>query len=163
MKSFLGYILICSVPALLSLNGNAQEANNEFNQSDGDSLGFEQTVRQVISTHPAVAKAEQAIQMAEAGIGLAQTSRLPEVDATAGYTFLGPLPSITIPDMGTFKMGTPNNINSAVNVREILFDFSRTASKVRLQQSSRDMASAGMDLVKQQLVMATAVCFYSLV
>jgi outer membrane protein len=146
-----------------SLYAGAQTTGTQNNMILGDSLGFEETVRKVVTTHPAVLKAAEAVQMADAGVGMAQTTRLPEVDVTAGYTFLGPLPSITIPDMGTFKMGTPNNITSALNARQTLVDFSRTSSNVRLQKSSRDISAANLELVKQQLVMATAVGFYSLV
>jgi outer membrane protein len=148
---------------LSSLFAGAQTTGTHNNMFSGDSLGFEETVRKVVTTHPAVLKAAEAVQMAEAGVGMAQTTRLPEVDVTAGYTFLGPLPSITIPDKGTFKMGTPNNITSALNVRETLVDFSRTSGNVQLQKSSRDISAANLELVKQQLIMATAVGYYSLV
>jgi outer membrane protein len=141
----------------------AQTTGVQNNPLKGDSLGFEEAVQKVVTTHPAVLKAAEALQMAEAGVGLAYTTRLPEVDVTAGYTFLGPLPSITIPDRGTFKMGTPNNISTALNVRETLVDFSRTSGNVRLQKSSRDITAANLEMVKQQLIMATTVGFYSLV
>jgi outer membrane protein len=157
------YLLLAISFGFISSYAGAQTTGPGSGTTEGDSLDFGEMVRKVIVGHPAVMKAAEAVQMAEAGVGLAHTTRLPEVDITAGYTFLGPLPSITIPDMGTFKMGTPNNIVSAFNIRETLLDFSRTNGNVELQKSSRDISAANLELIKQQLVMATAVGYYSLV
>jgi outer membrane protein len=164
MKMWYKYILIVSFSGFTLLPHPAVSQGSLLNEPKaGDSLSFEETVRLMLTTHPAVMKAQEAVKMSEAGVGLAHTNRLPDVDVTAGYTFLGPLPSITIPDMGTFRMGTPNNLNSSLNFRETLYDFSRTKNNVKVQESSREMAVAGLELVRQQLIMAAAANFYTLV
>jgi outer membrane protein len=157
------FLILLAGRLSVSADASAQDIRSGKELLKADSLDFTETVHQVITTHPAVLKAEDAVKMAEAGVGLAQTGHLPDVDVTAGYTFLGPIPSISIPDMGTFKMGTPNNYNAALNVRETLYDFSRTKNNVKLQVSSREMASAGLEMVRQQLALVTAASFYSLV
>jgi outer membrane protein len=141
----------------------AQETKLELPFSLADSLSLEAIVQQVITTHPSVLKASEGISMAEAGIGLAKSGHFPDIDFSAGYTFLGPIPTITIPDMGSFKMGTPSNFNSAINIRETVFDFSRSASQVKLQESTKDLAGAGIEVLKQKLALATTLDYYSLI
>ncbi len=139
------------------------QVKQDQNFDTSDSLSLETIIKRVITTHPSVLKATEGIRMAEAGIGLAKSTRFPDIDFSAGYTFLGPIPSIQIPDMGTFRMGTPSNFNSLLNIRETVFDFSRTETQIKLQESSKEMAAAGIGVLKQKLALATAMNFYSLI
>jgi outer membrane protein TolC len=141
----------------------AQTNNTETGLNTADSVDLESVVTEVLKTHPSVIKATEAIQYAEAGIGMAKSARLPDIDFLAGYTHLGPIPSITIPDLGTLKMGINDNINSAVSVRENIYSFTKTEKNIQVQESAREIATASVDLVKEKLTLITALNYYTLV
>jgi outer membrane protein len=153
---------------LLSLLGfsyllHAENPGNQTGFNPADSIDLQQVVKQVISTYPSVQKAEEAIQAAEAGIGLARSGYLPGIDADAGYTRLGPVSKLSVPQLGTFQIYPENNYNASVTVHQTVYDFSKTARNVRLQESSKEMAEKNVDLVKQKLSLLTSISYYSLV
>ena len=148
---------------MLTLTVAAQSISKEINFNAEESLSLEAIIKQVVATHPTILKAAEAVQIADAGVGMAKTGKLPDIDFTAGYTRLGPLSSITIPDMGTFQMGVADNFNTSLNVRQSIYDFSKTDKSIKLQESSKEMATQAVELVKQRLSLATALNYYSLV
>ncbi len=149
--------------AILFFEGYSQNPPTGLLINPDDSLSLDVVLKQVINTHPSVMKASEAIQIAEAGIGLARSAKLPEIDFAAGYTRIGPIPSITIPDMGTFQMGANDNYNSAFNIRQSVFDFHKTDNNIQLQESTKEMTSVNVELIKQKLALTTTLNFYSLV
>ena len=70
-----------------------------------DSLSLPAILKQVLATYPTVIKAQEAIQAADAGIGLAKSSYYPNIGGNAGYTYIGPVPELTMPN---------NSIHSSV-------------------------------------------------
>ena len=141
----------------------SQTSQPQGNLNITDSLNLESIVKEVLNTHPSVIKANEAIQIAEAGIGLAKSARLPNIDFLAGYTHVAPIPSITIPDLGAFKMGANDNFNSVVSIHENIYTFSKTDRNIELQESTKDITSANADLVKERLTYITALNYYTLV
>ena len=158
-KKFAGIIVF----SLMLGNLSAQNVLSESNLNLADSLDLESVIRQVVETHPSIIKATEAIQIAEAGIGMAKSARYPDIDFNAGYTHVAPISTITIPDLGTLKMGVNDNISSVVNVHENIYSFGKTDKNIQLQQSSKEIAQANVDLVKDRLSLLTALNYYTLV
>jgi len=157
-RAFMLIILL----AFFSLAAVSQESTTVNQINTEDSLSLETILKDVLASHPSVIKSTEAIQMAESGIGLAKSARLPDVDFGAGYMRMGPIPSIDIPGMGTFKMAPADNYNATLNVRETIYDFSKTEKNIQLQQNSKEIATANLELVKQRLALLTAVNYYTL-
>ena len=155
--------MVIVVSALAFTNIHAQTNQMESSLNIADSLDLESVINEVISTHPSVKKATEAIQIAEAGIGMAKSTRLPDIDFLTGYTHVGPIPSITIPDVGTLKMGANDNFNSVVGVHENIYSFTKTEKNIQLQESTKEIATANVDLVKEKLTLITALNYYTLV
>lgn len=149
----------------------AGSGNNAFSQAQqqppafnvGDSLTLPRILGQVLASYPAVMKAEEAINAAEAGIGMAKSGYYPYVNATVGYTRLDPVSEITIPDMGSFNFIPNNNYNATVNVSANLYDFAKTSRKVDLEKSAKELSEKNVDLVRQRLTLTTAISYYSLI
>ncbi len=144
-------------------NASAQAKQLADSINIADSLTLEVILKQVVASHPTVVKAAEAIQLAESGIGLAKSAHLPDIDFGTGYARIGPVPSISVPGMGSFDMAPANNLNATLNVRETVYDFSKTEKNIQLQESSKDIATANVDLVKQRLALVTAANYYLLV
>jgi len=128
-----------------------------------DSINLQQVVQKVIETYPSVLRAQESIHTAEAGIGLAKSAYYPDIDLGAGYTRIGPVPSITIPNMGTFDMASANNYNTSLNIHQTVYDFSKTEKNILLAESGKDIAMKSVDLVKQKLTILAITNYYSLV
>jgi outer membrane protein len=128
-----------------------------------DSLTLPQILSQVLTNYPTVTKAQEAIQAAEAGIGMAKSGYYPNINANASYARIDPVSSITIPDMGTFSFMPNNNYNADVIVNANLYDFEKTARKVDLEKSTKELSEKNVELVRQRLTLTTSVSYYSLI
>ena len=145
-------LILVAFALLFTRQANAQNTIQAFTS---DSVELEQVVKRVVDTHPSVLKAEEAINSAMAGVALAKAAWYPDIDLGAGYTRIGPVPSITIPNMGTFEMAPANNYNTSVNVHQTVYDFSKTERSVKVAESGKDIIEKNVELVKQKLSLLT--------
>lgn len=136
---------------------------NTVSEFTNDSVDLQKVVTGVIETYPTVMKAKEAINAAEAGIGLANSGYYPDIDFGAGYTRIGPVPSISVPNLGIFDMAPANNYNTSVNVRQTVYDFSKTKTNIEVAESGKAIAEKNIDLVKQRLTSITITSYYMLV
>jgi outer membrane protein len=127
-----------------------------------DSLSLNFIIERVVSTYPTVKVAQEAINNAQARIGLAQTGYNPELDFTAAYSNLGPVTKLTIPDFGTFELFPQNNYSAAVNVKQVVYDFGRTKMNVSLENENKSISEQSLEQVKQRLSMLAVSNFYTL-
>jgi outer membrane protein len=159
MKMIRFRILSFFTLSLFAVNmASAQNNNSAFT---GDSVNLQQVVTRVIETHPSVLKAEEAINSVEAGIGLARSAYYPDIDLGAGYTRIGPIPAISVPGLGSFDMAPANNFNTTLNVRQTVYDFSKTKTNIQLAESNKDIAEKNIDLLRQKLSLITITSYYT--
>jgi outer membrane protein len=130
--------------------------------SKNDSLSLKQLIGEVVSTHPSVKAAEEALNNADARIGLARTGYYPTVDASASFSNIGPVTKISIPSMGTFQLYPENNYSAALNVRQLIYDFGRTKTNIAIETESKKIGELSLDQVRQKMSMATISSFYTL-
>jgi outer membrane protein TolC len=128
-----------------------------------DSLSFDQVLGQVITTYPSVLKAQEAIQSAEAAIGLAKSGYYPNITADAGYARIGPVSQINFPGFGDIKIFPENNYNVSAGVNQTIYDFEKTARNVKLEKSTKEISEKNVELVKQRLTLLTGISYYMLV
>ena len=116
----------------------------------------------MIKNHPAVKNAEEALNNADARIGLAKTGYYPEADVTANYSNMGPVIKFTIPDMGTFQLFPENNYSASLNYRQLLYDFGRTKQNIAAENENKAINQQTVEQVKQKLSLLTVYNFYAL-
>lgn len=127
-----------------------------------DSLSLKYIIQRVVTTYPTVKVAEEAINNADARIGLARTGYNPEFDLTAAFSNLGPVTKLSIPDMGTFQLYPENNYSAGVNVRQTVYDFGRTRKNVSLESENKSISVQSLEQVKQRLSALAVSNFYTL-
>ena len=159
LKIFPLIILLISSVVFIQ-NAEGQTSINTFT---GDSVDLQTIVKSVIQTHPSVLKAEEAINSVEAGIGLAYAAHYPDIDASAGYTRIGPVPAISVPGLGSFNMAPADNYSAALNIHETIYDFSKTKKNIEVAESNKEIAEKNIDIVRQKLISVTIATFYTLV
>jgi outer membrane protein len=128
-----------------------------------DSLSLKNVIQQVVSTYPAVKAAEEAINNADARIGLAKTSYNPVVDMIASFSNLGPVTKLSFPDMGTFQLYPGSNYSASLNYQQLISDFGRTKKNVQMENENKDITKQTAEQVKQRMSEMAVINFYSLV
>lgn len=137
--------------------------NNAQPVVTGDSLTLSQIMQMVIQSHPTIKEAEEAIAEADAKIGLAKAAYLPNVDASASYSRIGPVPTIDFPGLGKFQLYPENNYSAGINYNQTVYDFGKTKKSVDVEIENKSLATKKVDLAKQGLSLLSATTFYNLV
>lgn len=128
-----------------------------------DSLSLKSIIEEVTANHPAVKKALEELNVADAKIGLAEANYLPNVDFSTSYSRIGPVATIHIPDMGSFSFVPHDNYSAAVNVNQTVYDFGRTDKAVQLEKQGKELTRQTVEQVKQRLSQAVIANYYTLV
>lgn len=127
-----------------------------------DSLTVEQAVQRVLATHPAIKQAMAQTGVSEARVRGTGSSRYPTIRAEAQYNRIGPVPELSIPNMGSFKFYPENNWDAHIAAHYTLLDFGRTSTSMDLKQSQVQSAKDGVELTKTLLALQTIRAFYSI-
>jgi outer membrane protein len=157
-------IIIASVILLLSGTtiAECQVLFSLKGKPNTDSLALKEIIKLVITTHPTVKVAEEAINNADSRIGLAKTGYNPEIDLTGSFSNLGPVTKLTIPDMGTFQLYPSNNYSAAVNYRQVVYDWGRTRQNIDFENQNKLINEQTLEQVKQRLSFIAVNYFYTL-
>ncbi len=136
--------------------------DNETNLQNGDSLSLEWIIQEVVSTHPMVKAAQEGLNKADAQIGLARSGYYPNVSFAANVNTVGPVPSLTIPDMGTFHFVPRNNYSGVFSVHQNIYDFGKTDRNVALADEGKKLTERSVEQVKQSLSIRAIQVYYTL-
>ena len=128
-----------------------------------DSLSLNAIIGEVTTNHPAVKKAMEELNISDAKIGLAESNYLPNVDFTSSYSRMGPISTITIPDMGSFSFVPHDNYSAAFNVSQTISDFGKTEKNVQIEKQGKELTRQTVEQVKQKLSQAAIANYYTLV
>lgn len=129
----------------------------------GDSLSLNVIISEVVQNHPAVKKAQEDLNVADAKIGVAESLYKPNVDFTSSYTRIGPISSVTIPDLGSFSFVPHDNYSAAFNVNQTVFDFGKKEKSISLEKQGKELSRQSVEQVKQKLSQAVIANYYTLV
>lgn len=78
------------------------------------------------------------------------------------YNRIGPVPELTIPEMGSYKFYPENNYDAHIAARYTVFDFGKTGTAVKLSQSRVQMSRDLVGLTKTALALHTIRTFYAI-
>jgi len=129
----------------------------------GDSLSLNTIISEVTANHPMVQKAMEELNVSDAKIGLAESNYLPNVDFASTYSRMGPISTITIPDMGHFSFMPHDNYSAVINVNQTVYDFGKTEKSVLLEKQGKELNVRSVEQVKQKLSQAVIANYYTLV
>lgn len=161
-KKVVFYILIIGLLFLGSPFINAQtESSNRKELLSSDSLTLKEILSVVILNHPSVKEAEEILNETDYRINNAKSGYYPNVDISASYAHIGPVPSVSLGDQ-SFAMAPSDNIGGALNFRQTIYDFGRTSRSILLEKENQNIESVNVSIVKQRLTMNVINTFYAL-
>jgi outer membrane protein len=154
----------CSIIIVILIISGVYTMTVRAGQIQSDSLSIDSVIRAVVSIHPSVQQAEEALNAADAKIGLAKSGYYPTADITASYTFLYPVRSIRLSADGpSFDMFPMNNYSTALNLNQTIYAFGRNATRVHYEMESKNLNEQSLEFIKQQLTMRTISAYYILI
>jgi outer membrane protein len=156
------FILSIILFLLISKTTYSQVPSSVKVKSETDSLALKEIINRVITSYPTVRAAEEAINNANARIGMAKTGYYPDVDVTASYANMGPVTKLTIPDMGTFQLYPENNYSASLNYRQVIYDFGRTRQNIVLENENKKLGEQTLEQVKQKMALLAVNNYYTL-
>lgn len=138
-------------------------AGRGYSQTIGaDSLELTPLIGKVIQTYPTIQQAAEALTAADLKIELARSAYLPNAMATGSFSHIGPVPSLTLPDVGSFSLAPKNPVNASVNINQTITDFGKTKKNIEYEEKSKQLASLGVEQVKQKMSLAVINCYFNL-
>jgi outer membrane protein len=137
--------------------------NGLFSQTaPADTLTLGEAIDSVMKQYPAFLISEEALRAADAKIDLARTGYLPDIDISATYSRIGPVPSFDFPSFGHIQLYPDNNIIANLNYQQNIYDFGKTAGKVKAEQQGKKVAAENVEVVRQQLTKRVVNLYYSI-
>ena len=127
-----------------------------------DSLDLEWIIQEVIQHHPMVQSAGEAVKSADAQIGLAKSGYYPNIGFDANVSNIGPIPSLTIPDMGTFSFTPKVNVSGDFSIHQNIYDFGKTAQGISMADEGKSLSEQSVEQVKQNLALQSIRIYYTL-
>jgi len=132
------------------------------NTQENDSLTLNQVINEVIQSYPTIKVAEETLNSADGKIGLSKSGYYPDVDFTANFSHIGPVPTLTFPTFGSFQLYPENSYSSSVNYRQNIYDFGKTAKNVSAENVGKELLVQSLSMAKQRLSMSVISNFYSI-
>jgi outer membrane protein len=126
------------------------------------SLTIEEAVKLVLEHNYSLSEAEDAIAIFTARADESRSGFFPNMRMDLAYNRIGPVSEMEVPPFGSFKLYPANNYDFHAGVRQLLFDFKRTAEAVNLARSQIDTAVDRWDLIKRDLEYQTVQLFYGI-
>lgn len=134
-----------------------------FAGSGPDSLQLAGAVKIVLDQHPTVQLSLEALKAADARISLAKTGYLPDVDISASYSHVGPVPSFDIPNIGHIQFIPADNYSASLNAQQNIYDFGRTSNRIAAEEEGRQVSEQNAEVVKQNLTRKVISLYFNLV
>jgi outer membrane protein len=148
---------------LLPVAGILSVGTAKSQSQAADSLSLKAIISEVTANHPIVKKALEDLNASDAKIGLAESNYQPNVDFTSSYSRMGPISTITIPDMGSFSFVPHDNYSAQLNVNQTIYDFGKTEKNILLEKQGKELSRQSVEQVKQKLAQAVIGNYFTLV
>jgi len=148
---------------ILTIAGALNSQKTESQTISGDSLSLKFTIKEVVQNHPAVKKTMEELNVSEAKIGAAHSSNYPYVDFESSYSRMGPVSTLSIPDMGTFSFMPHDNYSAGINLNQNIYDFGKTEKNISLEKQGKELSRQSVEQVKQKLSQSVISNYYMLV
>jgi len=126
-----------------------------------DTLTVDDVVARALHNHPAVQRALEDAQAAEARVGQSKSALYPAVDGVANYARIGPTPSIPFGNE-VFELAPADNYDLHVGAHYTLYDFKRTDTQVSLSQSRATASAEAVDAARSNLAYQAMRTFYGI-
>ena len=114
-----------------------------------DVLTLQESIEKVLQNYPDVKSFELKVKQSQSSYRSAFADYLPQVDLQAQYNFTQ---TYVFPVDGSFHTVDDNGWNAGVNLKQKIWDFSKTSSKVHATKLDKDISKLSLKDLKALLV-----------
>ncbi len=137
-------------------------APGALGSTPADSLEIKQVLTMVLAGHPSLTQAMAMADASSARVRESMSAYYPSVEAEASYVYLQPIVDLAFPGLGDFMLFPANNYDAHVGVRQMVYDFGKTATTVGIGEARERSAREGVDALRTGLAFQTVQAFYSI-
>jgi outer membrane protein TolC len=124
----------------------------------GETLSLAKVVAITRLNQPAITAAQGNVRAGESKIGQAKSAYLPQVNGKGGYDRLSPGGTIyKISDDMSY-----DQLDSAIDAKQLLYDFGRTSTQVEIQKTNLDSARADLNFADDLSVYNAKLAYYDI-
>ena len=153
MKKIIASVLLTS----LFYSGFAQPINADLRTLLNQSFAY----------YPRFRELDQAVQLSQQRVELADLNTRPNVSANGSYTYIWPVPTVPFPDGngGTkdFKFQPNHNVNTGVSAVLPLLDFGRTRLAIERARLDLQQSKNNIEYNRSQLAAQVANIYYTII
>ena len=125
----------------------------------GETLTLERCLAIALSRHPDLQAAAHTVRAGESRIGQARADYYPQLSGAAGYSRSNPSGA----GGAAGKSSNPSDsYSSSLSLSQNLFDFGKTASRVRIRELDRDSSQADFEQVRARIVLGVKQAYWEL-
>ena len=138
----------------------------------GEALTLERAVDLGLKNHPSIMAGVSTVKVNEAKIGEARANYYPQVSLTEGYSRVSPATSrntsvtssaglptgTTVTSIG----GPSDQYTSSANLTQVLYDFGKTSSQVKVQSLTTDSTRSDLENLRDQVVVNVKQTYFTL-
>jgi len=132
----------------------------------GESLNLERCVEIALKMHPNIAAAVNTVNVNESRIGQAKANYYPQINWSSSYSKIKPASGISGFSSGStsVSLGRTNEsfdqYSTDFNLSQMIYDFGKTPTQVRIQNSNLDSSRSDLENVSEQVVLNVKQAYY---
>lgn len=125
-------------------------------------LTLSESVKLALANNRQIQQSKQSVLGAAARVDEAKSYRYPQLNLSAGYTYLNNIPVFSVPGMGEFKLASPDNYSYKATVAQSLFDWGRINKGISLGRAELEATGQGVALAEREITYAVIGFFQQL-
>lgn len=136
-----------------------------FGMAQQEKVSLSEAVSFTISNHPKLKMNEARVVAATAKLAQSKSNYYPQLSANGTYTRIDPTGSVPFPTpqgVENFFFIPNDNYNANLTLQMNLFDFGRTATRVKLAENAQQISETTWQLSMQDLALKTIQVFYQI-
>ncbi len=131
------------------------------NQTFSQQLSLKDVINLTVKNHPLIQQKDDELRAANFRVDQQKSFYLPNVNADASYTRIGPIPSFSFGGE-SLDLAPANNYNIGLFVHQTLYDFGKRDAQVQYAESFLNSIRDSKDLVKNDLSNQAIKAFYGI-
>lgn len=153
MKRNLKYMFVASLCFFYSISSAQNPGENTLTLKD--------VIKLTTENHPLIKQKEDELRAAQYRVEQQKSFYLPNVNAEASYTRIGPIPAFAFGGQN-LELAPANNYNVGVFVHQTLYDFGKRDSQVDYTASFLNSVKDNEELIKNDLSDQAVRIFYGI-
>ena len=125
-------------------------------------LTIEKTIRLVCENNHTLKAGSEEVRAADARITQSRSAYFPQISASAGYTYLNPVPEMSFFGSPMLKFAPNDNYEAKVTAKATLFDFGKRDSTVDLAKTGKKTTEQSLEISRRDLSFQAVQLFYGI-